>query len=157
MFPNASLLREKIENMVWDDVMLLICYVGCLLTPIEIGIIQEIHWDSALFVFLFLCDGVSLFDVYFSLQQNIFSPFQIEFEKEKMRLDKLYARGNENDKRNGKDFKENEGPSKFFYFFRFLATNKIENKFKIFLRCMSAAPFFVLPLAELNGLTGKSF
>ena len=150
-----SHFSEKLSAMVWEDVMLLISYVSCLLTPIEICINQEIHFESAFFVFLLLCDAVAVVDVYFSLKDNLWAPFHLDRIKERVRLDKLRAKNAESGLPIPREEIEALERSTLRQFLLFLTTNSVQNKFTIALRAISASPFFVLPIAGFCGMPGE--
>jgi len=137
----------------WNDIMLLCSFLVCLLTPIEIGVVQEISFDSALFIFLLVCDFIALADVWICFQQNFLEPYQQEVFKAKNRLDKQLNKGEVSTASADSDKPD---PHTLRFLLRFLGTNQVQNKFKIFLRCVSASPSFVLPIASALGMHGTS-
>jgi hypothetical protein len=137
----------------WSDIMLLCSFLVCLLTPIEIGILQEISFDSALFLFLLACDFIALADVWLCFQEIFVEPYQQEVFKAKNRVDKQTNKGDLATAATDSDRPE---PGTLRFLLRFLGTNQVQNKFMIFLRCVSASPSFVLPIASALGMHGTS-
>jgi len=144
-----ELFRSKLSQVLWTDVMLLVSYLSCMLTPVEIGIVQDIDFNGPLFLFLLLCDGVAVVDVYFSFLHDIWKPFRAEQVKEHKRLEKLRL------KSRTEELSVEHGTFKSFLLFLIKAPIKNTNKVVIFLRAISASPFFLLPLGGLIGISGK--
>lgn len=149
---------ERLKGVVWTDVMLAVSFLSCLLTPIEVGVVQDVDFGSALFVVLLLCDAVAVLDVYYALEQNVWAPFALERARERSRVERLYAKGTESGVHSGgAAAAEKVEHGTTWAFFRFLSANSIPNKGVIVLRALSAAPFFVLPIGGLLGVPGEPF
>ena len=152
---------ERLKTLIWSDVMLAVSFTSCLLTPIEIGVIQDIHFYGALFVVLLLCDAVAVLDVYYELEQNVWAPFVLDRFKERGRVERLHAKSLDSGARgsggSAASDKLDSGGGTLLPLLRFLATNSVPDKGVILLRAVSASPFFVLPIAGLCGLQGEHY
>ena len=52
------------NSILWKKGLFWVSYLATLLTPIVIGIIQNVYYDSVLSIFLFGCDILFLIDLY---------------------------------------------------------------------------------------------
>lgn len=160
------------HGLVWEDMMLCIVYLSCLLTPIEIFILQYIAFDSPLFIFLAICDGLCLVDLAVATHIHIFSPFLAELKLERTRLEKLQAKeggGLAALGGIGALLQHHRGPSTspsspheahtihpLRFFLHWLWTTPVPEMSKLFARFVGTLPLLSIPIAAALGLDGAS-
>lgn len=165
------------HGLVWEDMMLCVVYVSCLLTPIEIFILQYIAFDSPLFIFLAVCDGLCLVDLGVAMHAKVLTPFYVELRLEQTRLEKQQAKEGGAlgalggvgallllQQRGGSAAAAAAAASSraahkippFHFFLRWLWSRPMPDKGKMIARFVGVLPLLSVPIAAALGLSGQA-